>query len=204
MHKILALDPATKTGWCIGAVGERPTLGMTNLGRDLDDHFDVFARASRWIDLQIGPSAIMEPPDVLAIERPIPPSQQFGRTNFDTSAIALGLFAIFTAAARGRGIKILPAHIGSWRKYALGRGDLNGADAKRGMVRLVKGLGWGDVEHNAAEAAGMFLWASGQINPRIATRPEPLFVGTSGVSEPNPYKTGTPRWDAFNRGANGR
>jgi hypothetical protein len=181
MHTIFALDPATKTGWCIGQPGGTPTHGMINLGgREGDDQFDIFKRARRWIDIQIGPSAIMMPPDILAIERPIPPSQQAGRTNFDTSAIALGLFAIFTAAARDRGIKILPAHIGSWRKYCLAKGNLSGADAKASMIRLVKGLGWGDVEHNAAEACGIFLWACGQVAPERVVRHEPLFSGVNG------------------------
>jgi hypothetical protein len=62
--------------------------------------------------------------------------------------------------------------------YALGSGRLKGRDAKTAMVRLCRALGWGeDVPHDAAEAAGIFLWASGQIAPQLAIRHEPLFVG---------------------------
>jgi hypothetical protein len=177
MDIVLALDPAKKTGWCVGAPGARPHLGLVNFARELDDHFDICMRAGSWIDTQLCPNAIHGRVTVLAIERPVPPSKAFGGTNFDTTLIALGLFAIFGAAARSRGIKILPAHIGTWRKYALGVGNLRGAEAKAGMVRLVKGLGWGDVGHDAAEAAGIWLWASGQLAPERVQYTQPLFIG---------------------------
>jgi hypothetical protein len=181
MDIVLALDPAKKTGWCIGTPGARPHLGLVNFAREKDDHFDIFMRARSWIDTQFSPKngPIFGCITVLAIERPVPPSKAFGGTNFDTTLIALGLFAIFGAAARYRGIKILPAHIGTWRKYALSRGNLRGAEAKAGMVRLVKGLGWGDVGHDAAEAAGIWLWASGQLAPERVARHEPLFSGVA-------------------------
>jgi hypothetical protein len=181
MDVILALDPATKTGWCVGAPGGCPQLGVVDFSREMDDHFDVFMRARCWINAQLSPNngPIFGRITVLAIERPVPPSKAYGGTNFDTTLIALGLFAMFGAAARYHGVKILPAHIGTWRKYALGVGNLRGAEAKAGMVRLVKGLGWGDVGHDAAEAAGIWLWASGQIAPERVVRAEPLFIGRS-------------------------
>jgi hypothetical protein len=181
MDVVLALDPATKCGFCIGVPGGKPVLGLVNFGhgRELDDHFDVFMRARCWINTQLEPNAFHGPVTMLAIERPVPPSKAYGSTNFDTTLISLGLFAIFGAAARYHGIRILPAHISSWRKYALGRGNLKGADAKRAMIRLVKGLGWGDVDHNAAEAGGIWLWACGNVAPERVVRAEPLFSGVA-------------------------
>lgn len=180
---ILALDPAKRTGVAVGYPGRRPHLGVADFSRELDGPEDVFARAMRWIDraldgyIAVG-GAVLDRPALLAIEAPISPSHKFGRTSFDTTLIALGLSAIFRGAARGRGVPIRLAPINSWRKYALGRGDLKGPEAKAAMVRLCRGLRWGDaVDHNAAEAAGIFLWASGQVSPTTATRPEPLFAG---------------------------
>jgi hypothetical protein len=181
---ILALDPAKKCGVAIGAPGERPHLSVVNFARELDEPEDIFARSLKWIDraldgvIGVGNGFVLDKPTLLAIEAPIAPSEKFGFTTFDTTLIALGLSAIFRGSARARGIPIMLAPINSWRKYCLSRGNLKGRDAKAAMIRLCRGLGWGDaIDHNAAEAAGIFLWASGQINPRLATRPEPLFAG---------------------------
>jgi hypothetical protein len=183
---ILALDPARKTGVALGVPGGRPLLVTINFSRELDDPEDIFARAMAWINraldgsLDIASETPFGPPAVLAIEAPIPPSNKFGSTTFDTTLISLGLSAIFRGAARARGVPIKLAHIGAWRKYAIGIGNLEGKIAKQMMVRLCRGLGWGDnVSVDEADAAGIFLWASGQLNPRLATRPEPLLAGVA-------------------------
>jgi hypothetical protein len=179
---ILALDPGKRTGVAIGEPGKRPRLLTFNFGRDLDDPEDVFVRAMKWIEraldgaLDLAFDEPMGKPTVLAIEAPVPPSGKFGFTNFDTTLATLGMSVIFRTVARSRGIPVKLAPINSWRKYALGRGNLKGKDAKAGMIRLVKGLGWGDHDHNACEAAGVWLWACGQIAPQRVTRHEPLFL----------------------------
>lgn len=176
---ILALDPAKKTGFALGVPGKRPMLATINFARELDDPADVFARALKWVERVLDGSFDdgAGKPTLLGIEAPVPPSKNFGATQFDTTQIALGLSAIFRGAARARGLPIKLAPINSWRKYALGSGRLKGVEAKRRSVRLCRSLGWGDVDHNAAEAGMIFLWASGQINPQLTTRPEPLFSG---------------------------
>jgi hypothetical protein len=173
---VLAIDPATRTGWCMGAVGGKPKLGTVNFAGD--DHPDVFARALRWIDVQLSAEACMGRPNVLAIEEPVAPFQVQGQTQWATTQIALGLQAIFMGAARRHGIQIITAPIRSWRKYALGHGALKGAEAKQRMVRLVHELGFADedTDHNAAEAAGIWLYAGAQSAPMQVTRHEPLFV----------------------------
>jgi hypothetical protein len=179
---ILAIDPATKCGFCAGVPGSKPTLGTVNFGgREHDDHPDIFARALTWFGLQFSPSGVMGQPDVVAIEEPVAPWQVQGETQWATTQIALGLQAIAKAQARKRGIKIIGAPIKTWRKYTLGIGNLKGADAKERMLKLVYQLRFvprgEQVTHDAAEAAGIWLWCCGQINPRLAQRPEPLFAG---------------------------
>jgi hypothetical protein len=178
---ILALDPATRTGYTVGAVGaDKPTLGTVNFGGRLhDDHADIFARALRWIELQFSSRSVFGVPGVLAIEEPVAPWQVQGETQYAATKIALGLQAIFQGAARAQGIQIITAPVRTWRKYALGAGNMKGADAKRAIMRLAKQLGWWDesLDHNAAEACGIWLYACGQCNPKLALRPEPLFVG---------------------------
>jgi hypothetical protein len=142
-----------------------------------DDHADIFARAMHWIDVQVLADGR---PDVLAIEEPVAPFQMQGQTQWSTTQIALGLQAIFMGAARRHGIKIITAPIRSWRKYALGHGALKGTDAKARMVRLVHELGFGDedTDHNAAEAAGIWLYAGAQVAPMQVVRSRCLFAGT--------------------------
>jgi hypothetical protein len=171
---ILALDPARKTGVAIGSPGARPFLSVVDFGRPLDDHADIFARALKWIDRALG-----ERPTHLAIEKPIPPSGNFGFTTFATTEIALGLAAIFRGAARNAGLPIIEAPINSWRKYSLGNGRLKRKEAKASSIHMCRLLGWGDVGDDAAEAGMIWLWCCGQINPRLATRPEPLFAGVA-------------------------
>ncbi len=168
MDVILALDPGKRTGVALGVPGARPVLSVVNFARTHDGPEDIFACTLE-----------TDKPTLLAIEAPIPPSQKAGLTNFDTTLIAIGLSAIFRGAARERSIPIKLAPIGSWRKYVLGCGNLKGADAKAGMVRLCRGLGWGDVDHNAAEAAGIWLYACALTAPKMVCRHEPLFSGAA-------------------------
>lgn len=179
---ILALDPARRTGFALGRPGRQPLLGVARLANKLDEPDDVFGRASAWINKILCGEILDEVPTLLAIEAPIAPAEVAGFTNFNTTRIALGLQGIFRGAARARGLRILPAPINSWRKYCLNSGNMRGAAAKAAMVRLCRQLGWGDdVPHDAAEAAGIFLWAESQIAPHLATRPEPIFSGASAA-----------------------
>jgi hypothetical protein len=58
---VLAIDPATRTGWCLGAVGGKPRLGTEVFGGQVrDDHADIFARALHWIDVQLSSDASID------------------------------------------------------------------------------------------------------------------------------------------------
>jgi hypothetical protein len=187
---VLAIDPATRTGWCSGAVGGKPRLGTVNFAGV--DHPDVFARAMHWIDVQVSSDACMGRPDVLAIEEPVAPFQVQGQTQWATTQIALGLQGIFQGAARRHDIKVITAPIRTWRKYTLGAGAMKGADAKAAMVQLVRQLGWADeeIDHNAAEAAGIWLYAGAQAAPMQVTRHEPLFL--RGIFKMNAHRNPRP------------
>jgi len=173
---IVALDAARRTGFAIGAPGdERPKLGTRRLATDeTDEPVDVFRRADRWF----GRLLAEVKPVALVIELPIPPSNVWGATNFATSVILIGLFAIFIGKAAAADVRIVEAPINAWRKYFLGIGDLKGDDAKRASERQCRILGWEAVDHNAAEAAGIWSWGCTHVAPsKIKRRVEPLFAG---------------------------
>lgn len=170
---ILALDVAKRTGIASGAVGSTPYLNFVDFGgRAYDDDADVFSRAVMWFARRLRD----DPPEIVALEQPVP---------VYNSSMLLGLRGIFMGIARSKNVTILEASVGEWRKYTLGHGNLDGKEAKRQCVRLCKQLHWelpptsdadNRPDHNAAEAAGLWLWACAQRNPRLVQRHEPLFA----------------------------
>lgn len=170
---IIALDPATTTGICHGYLGSKPRL-LTQQFRFADDKDeDLYGAAVYFLSSFLKDRK----PDLIAIEAPIRAS--WGKTNDQTTSITRGLYAVFTGIARCKGIPVLKADIGTWRKYFLGRGNLKGAEAKRQCVRLCAQLGWDAEDHNAAESAGIWCWAGSTLDPRHANRVEPLFAHAS-------------------------
>lgn len=167
---IVALDPASTTGICEGRVGDRPTLHTQRFrfGKDQDE--DLYGAATGFFARFLKTRS----PDLVCIEAPI--LAAWGKTNAQTTFITRGLYAIFTGIARAKGIEVLSADIGTWRKYFLGRGNLKGSEAKRQCVQLCSQLGWDAPDHNAAEAAGIWSWAGSRLAPSNAQRIEPLFA----------------------------
>lgn len=170
---ILALDVATKTGVCIGKPGGKPYLATLNFRQDpTDEPEDIYGRAVIWMATRLK----VDPPALIVIEKPVPPSAAWGSTNHQTTLITIGLFGVFCGVARAKNIKVMPAPISTWRKYTLGKGNMKGALAKARAVDLCRQLGWEAPDHNAAEAACIFLWSCSMVAPQICRRVEPLFL----------------------------
>ena len=173
---IIALDPATTTGYAIGAAtGDvKPFLGAVNLKHDeTDTHADIFGRAFRWIAGLIE----INQPALFAIEPPVPPGNMWGNSNYNTTALALGFNGIFIGAAAHKGVAVLPAPIFTWRKHFLGPGNakLERAKAKLAAVKQCRLLGWSAPNDDAAEAGGIWDWARGEIaRQQLARRGAPL------------------------------
>jgi hypothetical protein len=145
-----------------GLSSGRPALSVINLRRAATDTpEDLFGHAGDWLWRRI----VLGRPDVLAIEKPLPPHRATGVTQFRTSLITLGLYGTLIGIAKAAGTTVVPAHIATWRKHILGRGNLSGDDAKRAMMTLCRQLNWPAVDHNAAEAGGIWLWACGFRRP---------------------------------------
>lgn len=164
---ILAIDPASTTGFCLGEPGAVPTLSSQKFKQDpTDEPEDVFRRATYFLAEFLRQSRV----DLIAIEAPFPSK------NFATSMITLGLFGIFTGIAGCKDIKIVRVQISAWRKYFLSAGRMPGAQAKRQSMLVCASLGWKTDGHDSAEAAGIFSFACSQVAPMKAPRVEPLFL----------------------------
>ncbi|MCC8963733.1 hypothetical protein H8A95_15795 [Bradyrhizobium sp. Pear76] len=151
---ILALDVASKTGVAFGRPGEVPRLQIVDF-RGPGELIGLYARAVEWMASQLRD----EPPDLVAIERVVPPSGAKGFTNHETTMITIGLFGILCGITHCKGITLVPAAISTWRKHFIGKGNYPGEVAKRMSVDRCRVLGWDAPDHNAAEAAGIWDWA---------------------------------------------
>ena len=166
MPRILALDVATRMGVAEGEPGLSPVLTVVRLGREGDDHADIFARAALWITRRM----LDDPPDFVVLEQPV---------GVHDSSLLMGLRGVMLGIVRAHRVKLTEVPVATWRLYFLGAGNLKGNIAKARAVDLCARLGWGnDIDHNAAEAAGMWLWACAKIAPRAVPRHEPLFIGS--------------------------
>jgi hypothetical protein len=168
--RILALDPATATGVAdgIGGAREAPWLATWNLReeRGSDGPEEIFCRAARLLQLRIA----LERPGVLAIEMPVPPHRTIGTTQYATTLITVGLYALFVGIAGAARIKVLPVHNKTWRKAVLGSGNLDRASAKRAATRVCTMQKWAPANDDEAEAACIWMWACGQTQADLLVR----------------------------------
>ena len=151
---ILAVDPATVSGFAVGEPGSAPRLWTVDFRNKKNDELEaICANAVGHFTRAV----LDHKPTHLAIELPFP-SQRFA-----TMQITLGLYGIMTGVAIGKGLQIMRAPISEWRKYFLGTGKLPGKESKRAALAVCKQFGWSAPDHNAAEAAGIWCWATGQL-----------------------------------------
>lgn len=165
---ILALDVASKTGVAFGRPGEIPRLQTIDF-RGEDELPGLYGRAVTWMATRLRD----EPPDLVVIERVVPPSGAMGFTNHDTTMTSIGLFAILCGIVHCKSIRLELAPISTWRKNFLGKGNYPGKVAKQMAVDRCKLLGWDAPDNNAAEAAGIWSWAAGIYMGKI---PEALHL----------------------------
>jgi hypothetical protein len=164
---ILALDAATRTGVAQGAPGETPVLDTVSFKRELDDDFDIWARAQVWLIRRLNAAVEADRPiELLVLEGLVP---QYDKT------IQCGIYACFGAVARNKRIPIMWAMPQTWRAVILGDGKLKTAVAKTRAVSVAAQLGWNPQGHDEAEAACLWLWACTKVAPRQVQR-FPLFM----------------------------
>lgn len=165
--RVLAIDPGTNMGVADGELGGTPELSVVRLRKDGDDDPEhLFGRAGRWIweRIKTGPTI-----DVLAIEAPIPPMVS---RDYHSTRLAMGLNGLLVGVAKAALITVKSPTVGQWRKRVLGHGRMSGPDAKRAMVRYCKALNWPACSHDAAEAAGIWMWACSELDKSALLRRE--------------------------------
>jgi hypothetical protein len=180
MATVLALDIATRTGWCLGAVGAKlPTFGSVRFASQGASHAALFADALSWAS-----SNFKEwKPDRVVFEAPLPGSFRRGRTTANVAAILNGLPAIMQGVAHLRGIyDVRSASAKDVRVFFLGHNPKRDI-AKKATVHRCKLLGWQVEDDNAGDACALWLYSCSFIAPGEAMRPTPLVSGASLAGE---------------------
>jgi Holliday junction resolvasome RuvABC endonuclease subunit len=156
---VIALDPATTCGCAVGPVGGKPALSSIVLGEANDTIIDVFGRAARTVHEMIERYS----PVLIAVEQPFYKSKE---SNYATTMLLHGLYGAITGAARARMIRVLPVAVSTWRSSALGTAKFGSRKAaKQAMLSLCAQLGWPASDDNAADAAGIWMWATATYAP---------------------------------------
>jgi hypothetical protein len=164
MMLVMAIDPNTNTGIAEGEPGGTPWLSLARFRcAETDTTEDIFERITEHFSERLKANS----PDHVFIEASVPPSSLQGATNFNTTLITIGAYAIITGLVRCAGIPIHRAPINTWRKGAFGNGRMNGADAKRAALETCRRLRWPASDHNVAEAACIWIWGCGQLNSKL-------------------------------------
>ena len=177
MRNILAIDLATKTGWCRGRIGELPEFGSINFGwgetkaRAASSSDDVFASAMEWMTELLDPL-----PDILILESMLPPEAMKNKTSRQVRDRLAGLHGIIRGVARRKGVgEITEAAVGDVRAHFTGMRGMKRDEAKRSVIDRCQGLGWDVANDNEADACALWSYACALIDPVTALSVVPLF-----------------------------
>lgn len=157
---IWAFDIASQMGVAEGYAGEKPRLYTVRLASTDDDLDDAFGRAVKWMAERL----LVERPDRIIIEAPIPGSKKNGKTSARSVWLTVGLASCITGTAKAKRVPVRRANISSVRKHFIGIGNLPGDVAKPRTVRLCRALGWEPPNHDAADAGACWHWGCAQFD----------------------------------------
>lgn len=116
-------------------------------------------------------------PDIIVIEAPL---LMGGHLDGARPAVVLiSLYGAACAAAGNVDARVIDAKIQTWRKFFIGHGNLPGAVAKERALDRCQQLRWPALNHDQAEACGIWAWAMATNFPKWAPRSTPLFAGAA-------------------------
>lgn len=151
--KIVAVDLATRTGWCVARAGKPVRVGTHNLypyranvGRFLNAHMKFMGKVLQRGDV-----------DLVAFESPLLRTQ----TNLATLRKLYGLAGVTEMVARSHGVRTWEVGATTAKKMLTG----NGRAEKQDMIKEANRRGVDVPDDNAADAFAVFLCAVKQHAP---------------------------------------
>ena len=171
---ILALDVATRTGWCLGRPGDAPTCGSIRFGQFYSESHEVFGAALKWFSEFLRESPVR--PDTLIVEAMLPPTAMKNHTSRAVRDRLGGLHGVLLGVAQLRGIgEIASASVGDVRAHFIGDRNCKREQAKREVMLQCEAQGWLVQDNNAADACALWSYACALVDPKLALRVVPLF-----------------------------
>lgn len=167
---ILALDPATKTGFAQGDAGAVPRSGSVRLKRPDEEPgvaaFNVLAF--------LRDRFVLDKPDLVACEHWLAPVAMKGQ---DAMILQLMVHGVIAAVCRAYSVRLETVPVQTWRRHYIGKahGGERG-ESKRMVLARAKALRHLPPEcfdDNQADAVGIFDWASAHFARRT---PASLFM----------------------------
>lgn len=174
---IVAIDPATTTGWACGVVGSNPPqlkFGTRNFGGSDVPRGIVFSQFRYWLV-----SGCMKlKPSLIVFETPYVPRHSVGpqrpgipMMNPDTLRRLLWFAGEIEAVAAELGIEcreVTPAAVG---KFFTGKARWPGGriEKKRRTMDMCRAYGWEVTNDNEADALAMWAMAEAVVSPRAAS-----------------------------------
>lgn len=175
--KILAIDPATKTGF---ARYDFKTGELVSDVVSFDTELGAFNRQFRkWLLSQIKGFGITD----VVIEAAILPQ---GNTNITALKKAYAINMNTHDIAKSLGCSLTEVQVGSWRSHFLnGRKVPKEHQAagkksrwlKKAVIERCSERGWETRDNNEADSLGILDWARAQLDPTYAVNSTPLFEG---------------------------
>jgi hypothetical protein len=179
---VLAFDLASNSGFAYGEAEPDvvPTFGSRRIGKPGCSRAAKSFHAKKWL------AEILRSvrPDVVTYEAPMPTGRTIGRTNTDAVVTLHGLIWDLEGIAYALGIHDQrAASIVAVRRHFLGTDDLERKSGKLTTITRCHELGWRVEDDDAADACAVWSYQCAKINPLLAIRTAPLFLGIPGQSE---------------------
>jgi hypothetical protein len=155
MTWVLGLDLSSHVGWAWGARGDRiPRTGVWDLPPPAVDIGRTFAA----FENELLDRFTLEKPALVVMEAPLPPS---GQTHPLTMRLQIGLAAVTACACYRWEIRLEERPASTVRAKVIGTGRFAKGQAKPIVFRWARDFGIPVADHNAADAAVLWLYETG-------------------------------------------
>lgn len=178
MHRVLALDIASCTGWAADrpsrSESDKPVCGSFRVRAEGDDLGAAFVEFEENLEGLIG----LHEPNVLAFEAPLVFGGRGGstvQTNHQTVRILFGLAALAELVGTRAGLAVYELHIQAVRKHFVG----NGRAQKSDVLARCRLLGWNPPGLDAADACACWDFARHSLRVPGAGSSAPLLARTA-------------------------
>ncbi len=168
---ILALDLATRIGWCSGPINGPLHYGSFRCAPEGSSSAAVFGGAMKWLAERL----MAFRPRLIVYEAPIDP-RHLKKINADTIRRLNGLPSVIEAVAHNFGVwDIREVETGDLKMYWHGKRNIPREQVKRMTMTKMRTLGYEPADEDAADAISVHRYMAGALDPALRLEASPLF-----------------------------